>query len=240
VGDADVGMNLEAHMRAVATILALMLVLFAGRLVGQTAGYTTPQALGEGAILRIFVEVARPAGVALTLRDADGAVGSVQNKSVVPNQPWLDKVALSRPVRAGSTLQIGVTTTPPVGYRYGVSVKEFQVGVVNGLPRVQGTSAPIIREPVQCTNQVCEVCYTLDQTSRIVFDSYTAKRTIVKANFDPNAPSARGTHVAKWQQWPMDAQRGEHYVVATSMTDGTGAETNSFTLPPGPQPTKCP
>jgi hypothetical protein len=160
-------------MRVVTTLALVALIASQDRLAGQTAGYATRQAMGEGTTLRVFVEVTAPADVEIALRDAAGIVGRALSKSITPKQPWLDKVTLTRPVGANSTLQVGVTTTPRVGYRFGVSIEEFKVGIVNGVPRVQGTSAPIIREPVQCTSQACDVCYTLEQYTGVQFDSYT-------------------------------------------------------------------
>ena len=227
-------------MRTNATLAVAVLVLCGGRLEGQTISYRTPQTFSAGAQLQIFVEVVKDAQVELTLRDADGTIGSVQNKLVTPSEPWLDKVALRRPVGAGSMVQIGVTTMPRVGHRFGVSLDGFRVTKEStGGRRVQNASAPIIREPVLCSSETCEVCYTLNQNAKVVFDSFRADRTPVKRNFDPNAPAVTGTHIARWQ-WKQDAKSGEHYVFAKSGVDDTATETGLFLLPPGPAPIRCP
>jgi hypothetical protein len=229
-------------MRTRAGLVFSAIVLGVVGIAAESAGYRVPQPLGTGGIVYFFVEVDREALVELSLRDSDGGlVAPPQKRAVGPKEPWVDQARVSRPVGVASRLSVTVTATPPqAGYRFGASVKGFQVGSVNGVSRVQATSAPIIREPVQCTNLECQVCYTLEQNDKLVFDSNsTATRTVVKHDFDPNAPAIKGTWVAKWK-WPDDVRGGEHFVSVMSTNDGTGTTSGSFRLPPGPPPTKCP
>ena len=219
-----------------ATVISLVEIMGQAP-TGQTAGYRPTQTMGEGSLLNFFVEVTQPTKASFVLMDSDGPVAPRQDRGLSSNESWIGQVELSRSVRIGSTLVVSVTTDPRVGHRFGVSSEPFKV--TSSDRRVHGTTAPIIREPIGCTSTTCDVCYTLDENAKLVFDSYSENRTLVKSDFDPKAPAVRGTHTARWV-WGVDVKQGLFYVVARSDTDGSGAESSLFKLPPGPPPAKCP